>query len=167
MKKILIANRGEIALRIVRACRDAGYISVAIASEADREGLHARSAHECHVLTGNSPLETYLNQSAILGIAAHTGADAIHPGYGLLSENESFAAAVEAANIIWIGPTAQSIAQLGDKVSARSIARSVGAPLLPSLDDSEITVEKASKFIAAHGLPIIIKAQNGGGGRGM
>ncbi|CAN7683690.1 biotin/lipoyl-binding protein [Pararhizobium sp. LjRoot255] len=167
MKKILIANRGEIALRIVRACQDAGYKSVAIASEADMHALYARSADEIFPLKGNAPIETYLNQEAILDIAKKSGADAVHPGYGLLSENEVFAAAVEAAGLIWIGPPAEAISQLGDKVKARAIARKVGAPLLPSLEDGNITVEQAQTFVEKHGLPIIIKAQNGGGGRGM
>ncbi|AFL50331.1 acetyl-CoA/propionyl-CoA carboxylase biotin carboxyl carrier protein [Sinorhizobium fredii] len=167
MKKILIANRGEIALRIVRACRDAGYGSVAIASEADIQALYARAADEVYPLKGNSPLETYLNQDAILDIATRSGADAVHPGYGLLSENEIFAAAVEAAGLVWIGPPAEAISQLGDKVRARAIARKVGAPLLPSLEGGNLTVERAHEFIEANGLPIIIKAQNGGGGRGM
>ncbi|AZO07910.1 ATP-grasp domain-containing protein [Mesorhizobium sp. M3A.F.Ca.ET.080.04.2.1] len=167
MKKILIANRGEIALRIVRACRDAGYTSVAIASEADRQALHARSADESHILTGTAPRDTYLNQGAILSIAARAGADAVHPGYGLLSENETFAAAVMAAGLTWIGPSPEAIAQLGDKVAARAIARRAGAPLLPSWEGDELTVEKASAFVAEHGLPVIVKAQNGGGGRGM
>lgn len=167
MKKILVANRGEIALRIVRACKDAGYQSVAIASEADRRAMYARAADEVFLLKGNSPLETYLNQSAILEIADKSGADAIHPGYGLLSENEEFAGAVEAAGLVWIGPPAEAIAQLGDKVRARAIARKVGAPLLPSLDDGTTTVDEIRKFVEVHGLPVIIKAQNGGGGRGM
>ncbi|WP_431324942.1 acetyl/propionyl/methylcrotonyl-CoA carboxylase subunit alpha [Rhizobium sp. YTU87027] len=166
MKKILIANRGEIALRIARACRDAGYRSIAIASEADLQSMHARAADEVHTLKGNSPLDTYLNQQAILDIAAKSNADAVHPGYGLLSENETFAAAVEAAGLVWIGPSADAIAQLGDKVKARAIARKVGAPVLPSLDDGA-SLEKATEFAEAHGFPVIIKAQNGGGGRGM
>jgi acetyl-CoA/propionyl-CoA carboxylase biotin carboxyl carrier protein len=167
MKQILIANRGEIALRIIRACRDAGYRSIAIASEADRSALPAREADECHVLAGNSPRDTYLNQEAILAIAARAGADAVHPGYGLLSENETFAAAVEAAGLTWIGPPPQAIAKLGDKVAAREIARIAGAPLLPSWEGTEITAVKALEFVRANGLPVIIKAQNGGGGRGM
>lgn len=167
MKKILIANRGEIALRIVRACRDAGYRSVAIASESDMNALYARAADELFSLKGNSPLETYLNQAAVLDVAKRSGADAIHPGYGLLSENEIFAEAVEAAGLVWIGPPAEAISQLGDKVKARAIARKVGAPLLPSLDDGNATVERVREFIETNGLPVIIKAQNGGGGRGM
>lgn len=167
MKKILVANRGEIALRIVRACRDAGYQSVAIASEADMQSLHARAADEAFALMGNAPLETYLNQAAILDIAVRSGADAVHPGYGLLSENETFAAAVQAAGLVWIGPPPEAIAQLGDKVKARAIARKVGAPLLPSLDDGAVTHEQVRTFAETHGLPVIIKAQNGGGGRGM
>jgi acetyl-CoA/propionyl-CoA carboxylase biotin carboxyl carrier protein len=167
MKKILIANRGEIALRIARACRDAGYRSVAIASEADMHALHARTADEVFALKGNSPLETYLNQQAILDIATRSGADAVHPGYGLLSENETFAAAVQAAGLVWIGPSPEAISQLGDKVKARAIARKVGAPLLPSLEGGSVTHEQVREFADAHGLPVIIKAQNGGGGRGM
>ena len=167
MKKILIANRGEIALRIIRACSDAGYISVAIASEADCNALHARHADECHLLKGNSPRETYLNQDAILKIACDAGVDAVHPGYGLLSENEVFAAAVEAAGLTWIGPPPLVIAQLGDKVAARKVAKAVGAQLLPTFDDENLTFEKAEAFVKAHGLPVIIKAKNGGGGRGM
>jgi acetyl-CoA/propionyl-CoA carboxylase, biotin carboxylase, biotin carboxyl carrier protein len=166
MKKILIANRGEIALRIVRACRDAGYASVAIASEVDRQAPHARLADERYILKGIAPRETYLNQQAILEIALRSGADAIHPGYGFLSENEVFAAAVEASGLTFIGPPADTIARLGDKVAAREIARKVGAPLLPSLEGA-LTVDKARAFVAEHGLPVIVKAQNGGGGRGM
>lgn len=167
MKKILIANRGEIALRIARACRDAGYISVAIASEADRHAQHAKSADECHILKGTAPRETYLDQEAILAVAARAGADAVHPGYGLLSENETFAAAVEAAGLTWIGPPPEAIAQLGDKVAARAIARRAGAPLLPSWEGEDLTAENARAFADEHGLPVIVKAQNGGGGRGM
>ncbi|MCZ7889678.1 MULTISPECIES: acetyl/propionyl/methylcrotonyl-CoA carboxylase subunit alpha [Agrobacterium] len=167
MKKILIANRGEIAVRIARACRDAGYRSIAVASESDMQSLHARAADEVHMLKGNSPVETYLNQQAILDIAVRSRADAVHPGYGVLSENETFAAAVEAAGLVWIGPSADAIKQLGDKVKARAVARKVGAPLLPSLDNGDASVEKARKFAETHGLPVIIKAQNGGGGRGM
>ena len=166
MKKILIANRGEIALRIVRACRDAGYTSVAIASEVDRQAPHARLADECHILKGTAPRETYLNQEAILETALRSGADAIHPGYGFLSENEVFAAAVGASGLTFIGPPADAIARLGDKVAARAIARQVGAPLLPSFERA-LTVDKARSFVAEHGLPVIVKAQNGGGGRGM
>ncbi len=167
MKKILIANRGEIALRIVRACRDAGYLSVAIASEADAQASYVLAADEAHVMPGTSPGDTYLNQAAILGIARKSGADAVHPGYGLLSENETFAAAVVANGLTWIGPSADVIVQLGDKVSARSVARRVGVPLLPSVEDGQVTIERARQFIDDHGLPIIVKAQNGGGGRGM
>lgn len=167
MKKILIANRGEIALRIVRACRDAGYASVAIASEPDQNAPYAIEADECHVLAGFSPRDTYLNQEAILAIAAQSGADAVHPGYGLLSENETFAVVVEAKGLTWIGPPANAIATLGDKIAARAIARRVGAPLLSSWAGSGLTIEKARGFAEENGLPVIVKAQNGGGGRGM
>ena len=167
MKKILIANRGEIAIRIIRACRDAGYVSVAVASDADRLAMHARTADETQILPGTSPADTYLNHNAILAAATRAGADAIHPGYGFLSENDEFAAAVEAAGLIWIGPSSEAIRVLGDKVAARAIARSVGVPLLPSLETARLDTEMAQGFIDEHGLPVIIKAQNGGGGRGM
>ncbi|BDA87175.1 acetyl/propionyl-CoA carboxylase subunit alpha (plasmid) [Aureimonas sp. SA4125] len=167
MKKILIANRGEIALRIVRACRDAGYASVAIVSDVDRNAPHARFADEVYHLEGTSPRETYLNQAAILDVAARSSADAIHPGYGFLAENEIFAAAVMDAGLVWIGPDAAVIARLGDKVAARAVAREAGVPVLPSIDEKALTIETARSFISEHGLPVIVKAQNGGGGRGM
>lgn len=167
MKKILIANRGEIAIRILRACRMAGYQAVVIASEADKASLAVRLSDEHYILPGFSPTETYLNQAAILEIAVKCGADAVHPGYGLLSENEVFAAAVQAAGLVWIGPPPAAIAALGDKVSARAIARKAGAPLLASLESGNLTLAEAKEFVAAHGFPVIIKAQNGGGGRGM
>lgn len=167
MKKILIANRGEIALRILRACREAGYDAVAIASEPDKDALHVRLSDEHYILPGNSPLETYLDQQAILDVARRSGADAVHPGYGLLSENPHFAAAVIAAGLTWIGPSPDTIALLGDKVGAREIARKSGVPLLASHDGGELTLDTAREFVAAHGYPVMIKAQNGGGGRGM
>lgn len=167
MKKILIANRGEIALRILRACRLAGYQAAVIASEADKNGLHVRLADEYYILPGATPAETYLNQQAILKIAREAGTDAVHPGYGLLSENEHFASAVIAEGMVWIGPSPEAISRLGDKVSARAIAESVGAPLLPSLGSGNLTLEMAQAFVAENGYPVIIKAQNGGGGRGM
>ncbi len=156
LTKILIANRGEVALRIIRACRDAGYVSVAIASDADQNAKYVRAADEVHSLPGNSPADTYLNQKAILEIARAAGADAIHPGYGLLSENEDFAAAVEEAGFVWIGPDAKAIAALGDKVRARAIAVAAGAPLLAASMDGDLTLEKAEAFVAANGLQVII-----------
>jgi len=167
VKKILIANRGEIAVRIIRACRDVGYTSIAIASDADREALYTRLADEVHHLPGTSPAQTYLNQSAIIELARAAGAEAIHPGYGLLSENAEFAQAVQDAGLVWIGPSASAINLLGDKVAARQIAREVGAPLLPSVDDENLSAAQASEFASSYGFPVIIKAQNGGGGRGM
>lgn len=164
---MLVANRGEIAVRVIRACRDAGIQSVAIASTADADAKHARLADEVHSLAGNSPAETYLNQAAILAIARKSGVDAVHPGYGLLSENAEFAAAVEGEGLIWIGPKATVIAALGDKVKAREIAQAAGAPLLPASADGDLTVQTAEAFVAEHGLPVMIKAINGGGGRGM
>lgn len=167
MKKILIANRGEIAVRIIRACRDAGYTSIAITSDADKEALYARLADEVHHLPGTSPAQTYLNQKAILELAKASGAEAVHPGYGLLSENAEFAQAVQDAGLVWIGPSASAINRLGDKVAARQIARDVGAPLLPSVEDGNLSAAQALGFARSYGFPVIIKAQNGGGGRGM
>jgi acetyl-CoA/propionyl-CoA carboxylase biotin carboxyl carrier protein len=160
MKKItavLIANRGEIAVRVARACRDHGVKSIAIYSDEDRNSLHVATADEAFALNGLSAAETYLDQSKILAIAQESGADAVHPGYGFLSENAGFAERVIEAGLTWIGPPPAAIRELGDKVSARKIAAKVGAPL----------VEEIIAFAKEHGLPVAIKASHGGGGRGL
>ncbi|PXY05473.1 acetyl/propionyl/methylcrotonyl-CoA carboxylase subunit alpha [Corynebacterium striatum] len=164
---VLIANRGEIAVRIARAARDLGIRSIAIYSEADAGALHTRVADEAYALPGNAAADTYMNVPALLDIAVRAGADAIHPGYGFLSENADFARAVASAGLTWIGPTPESIELLGDKIAARRVAEEVGAPLAPGTSDPIDDWQEARAFAEKHGLPIAIKAAYGGGGRGL
>jgi len=167
MKKILIANRGEIAVRICRACADYGVRSVAVYADVDVDALHVRRADEAWGLQGNTPAETYLHVDKLLELAQKSGADAVHPGYGFLSESARFAQTVIDAGLTWIGPSPDTIAQLGDKVQARKIARKVGAPLVAGTPEPVRDVQDVRAFAVQHGLPIIIKAAFGGGGRGM
>jgi len=164
---VLIANRGEIAVRVARACRDHGVKSIAIYSDEDRNSLHVATADEAYALNGLSAAESYLDQSKILAIAKESGADAIHPGYGFLSENADFAQRIIDAGLIWIGPPPAAIRELGDKVSARKIAAKVGAPLVAGTQDPVDTPEEIVAFAKEHGLPVAIKAAHGGGGRGL
>jgi acetyl-CoA/propionyl-CoA/long-chain acyl-CoA carboxylase, biotin carboxylase, biotin carboxyl carrier protein len=167
LRKVLIANRGEIAVRVVRACRDAGLASVAVYAEPDRDAPFVRMADEAFALGGSTPGESYLDMTKLLDVARRAEADAVHPGYGFLSENATFAQAVIDAGLIWIGPSPQAIRDLGDKVTARHIATRAGAPLVPGTKDPVSGAGEVVEFARHSGLPVAIKAAFGGGGRGL
>jgi acetyl-CoA/propionyl-CoA carboxylase biotin carboxyl carrier protein len=167
LSKVLIANRGEIAVRIIRAARDEGITSVAVYADPDRDALHVRLADEAYALGGNTAAESYLVMEKLIEVAHQCGADAIHPGYGFLAENAQFAAMVIGAGITWIGPSPEAISALGDKVQARHIAEKVGAPQVPGTADPVESAEEILEFVDKFGLPVAIKAAFGGGGRGI
>ena len=167
MKSVLIANRGEIAIRVARAARDHGIKSIAIYADGDRNALHVKACDEAYALGGVTATETYLNIEKIISVAKKSGAEAIHPGYGFLSENAKFAQAVIDAGLVWVGPPPAAIAALGDKVSARKIAAQVGAPLVAGTADPVASSKQVLAFAKEFGLPVAIKAAHGGGGRGL
>ena len=167
VSKVLIANRGEIAIRVARACRDEGILSVAVYADPDRDALHVKVADEAYALGGSTAAETYLVVDKLLDAARKSGADAVHPGYGFLSENADFAQAVIDAGLTWIGPPPHAIRDLGDKGSARHIAQRAGAPQVEGTPDPVQNADEIIDFARTHGLPIAIKAAFGGGGRGL
>ena len=167
VSKILIANRGEIAVRVIRAARDEGLQTVAVYADPDRDAQHVKLADEAYALGGSTAAQSYLVMDKLIEIAIRSGADAVHPGYGFLSENAQFAQKCIDAGLTWIGPSPESITQLGDKVAARHIAQKVGAPLVPGTKDPVKSADEVIAFADEHGLPIAVKAAFGGGGRGI
>ena len=167
IKKILIANRGEIALRIIRACKELDIKTVAVHSTIDENAMHVRLADESVCIGPPLASKSYLNISSILSAAEVSGADAIHPGYGFLSENAKFAEIVDEHGLIFIGPTAQHISEMGDKVSARTAMKKLGIPLVPGSDGAIKNLQELKKISKKIGFPILIKAASGGGGKGM
>ena len=164
---ILVANRGEIAVRVIRAAHDEGMSAVAVFAEPDQEAEHVREADASYALGGSTPAESYLVAEKLLEAARATGAEAIHPGYGFLSESAEFAQQVLDAGLVWIGPPPGAIRTLGDKVAARQVAQKVGAPLVVGTPEPVAGAAEVQRFADEHGLPIAIKAAYGGGGRGI
>ncbi|MBQ3160978.1 MAG: acetyl-CoA carboxylase biotin carboxylase subunit [Oscillospiraceae bacterium] len=166
-KKVLIANRGEIAVRVIRACRELGIKTVAVFSTADRNALHAKIADEAVCIGGAATKDSYLNEKAIIAACEITGADAIHPGFGFLSENAAFARNCEKCGITFIGPAPESIEMLGDKAAAKTAMKNAGVPVIPGSDGAVKDMEEAKRLAEEIGFPLMVKASAGGGGRGI
>src|SRR6202522_3582881 len=166
-KKILIANRGEIAVRVIRACHEMGIAAVAVYSEVDRAALHVRKADEAYPIGAAAAAESYLNIPKILDISKRSGADAIHPGYGFLSENAKFAQSCADAGVKFIGPTAAAMEAMGSKTRARQAMEKAGIPLVPGTSRGVESFEQAQQVAAKIGYPVMFKAAAGGGGKGM
>ena len=167
IEKLLIANRGEIAVRIIRTCKEIGIQTVAVYSTADKHSLHVQLADESVCIGGPLANESYLNMNAIIQAACNTGCDAIHPGFGFLSENSEFARLVIQCGLIWVGPSPDIIDMLGNKSAARKMMKEAGVPVIPGSKEIIETVEQGKKVAEDIGYPVMIKASNGGGGRGM
>jgi acetyl-CoA/propionyl-CoA carboxylase, biotin carboxylase, biotin carboxyl carrier protein len=167
MKSLLVANRGEIAVRIIRTAREMGLRTIAVFSELDRDALHVDLADEAWNAGPAPASESYLNIETILRIAHESGAEAVHPGYGFLSENAAFARAVEEAGIIWVGPPGDAIEAMGDKITSRRNAEAYGVPTVPGITDPVTTVEEVTAIAEKFGYPVAIKAAHGGGGKGL
>ena len=165
-KKVLIANRGEIASRVIRACKELGIKTVAIYSEADGQALHVKKADEAY-LVGPGPISGYLNINRIVDLAINTGADAIHPGYGFLSENPKFPEVCEKRGVIFIGPSSRTIAMMGDKIESKRLMKSVGVPVVEGSEGGVESEEEAVAVANKIGYPVMIKASAGGGGKGI
>ena len=167
IKKVLVANRGEIAVRVMRSCREMGILTVAVFSDADRKSMHVRYADEAYHIGPSPSVQSYLNIEKIIEVAKKSGADAIHPGYGFLSENERFAQRCQDEGIIFIGPSPYAISAMGDKITARKHMLKAGVPVVPGTEDKVTSDEEAIKIIQDIGVPVMIKASAGGGGKGM